>query len=491
MDQGQNLSSIGAVLVETEFGRVLLQDKKSSFAHRIGFGVCIHLYLHAQRKPDSLSALNETLYSAIKTDLLKNLSGQLNPLVLQKLLFILRKNNLYQEFQVTLREYLFQAKTCDQPLSSLTLNMPMLTSFLSDIGPQCTQSAISLADAVSQFNSTSRDADSALTESQAAEIIVFMTLQALNKENAPSADDELATSLLNNITSNDGNSSSESRWNIQTVSKYLSNETVRLNWLAVSQIITTLQFRLQHEAQCDAFFRLFPGNFPQDILFNTNWKNVEGQLSIFQYMLQLNKSCFNINLSNDEQETSQVIPQENSALTSTLAPRCFACTAFISRVFHLSESIPPLARDVFVMGLLSVPEIIMCSLVRLETDDQIRHQGVGERLKNDLFNEVINRFFKYSTTGGPQQHGVNFVQKYSKAFAKMYNINPQIFGNACIKSYRSCGGPHFPQAKYISLLLKTLPGNKERESVLLYDIEVGIQIGLVAADFDVILLQAW
>ena len=489
LDRGQNLSTVGSIIIESN----LVSERLNSPERKLEIGVCAYLYERVYGTPDSLEHTRETLEASFKSISIEDQLDRLNPLILQKLLEFLRENNIDLDAQLTLQGHLYQAHSSEPSIRNNPHNMPMLTAFLTDIGPQCTRSVSSLSDAISQFNVTSRNADAALTEAQAAELIVFITFHAYSvKSNGSSLDDELATSLLNNIASNDENGNFDnSRWNTVNVSKYLSSQEGRLNWLMVSQIITTLPFRLRHVSQCEAFFHLFPGDFPQDVLFNSNWKNIEGQLTLFQYMLQLKDSSYNVHLSSDEREISQVIPQENASIKGTLAHKCFACTAFVSRVFHLSESLPPLARDVFVIGLLSVPEIIMCSLVRLETDDQNKHQGVGERLKNDLFNEVINRFFKFSKLGGGQQQAGATVAKYSKAFAKMYNINPQIFGNACVKSYRSCGGPNFAQARYIALILNALPDSKEREFVLLLDVDVGIQISLIASDSEVISLQSW
>ena len=502
LDRGENLFTIGEVAVETGLDEVYCRDKNNKEDSRLFLiGLCVCSILYRSTKQDRklaeiLDYLDENCNSLPDNE---STYSKLNPILQQDLLSTLRNHNLQQKIQSVLHQLLYriakkEVKNSLDVMLNLQMNsMSLLTSFLKDIGPQCTRSERALSDAVNQFNTSSSN-DLTLTEQQAAEIIVFISLHAnAGVGNSQNSEDELANALLNSITSNSGGAVNGNSWNIDNVAIYLLNRANALDGTKIAQIISAIPFRLQHLAQCAAFFKIYPGDFPQEILFDTYWENVEGQLSIFQFMVQLELSCYNVVLSKDEQETSNVIPTEVMAPRNNLGHKCFASSSFLSRLFTLSDPFPRVARDIFVVGLLSVPEIIMCALVRLQTiEQQLSRQKSpgGDKLKRDLFNEVVNHFFKYNNNGSGQQ-GIGFVQKYKQAFSRMYKINPHLYGTACVESYRACGSPNFSQAKYISLLLNIMPGTREREAVLTYDLDIGIQVGFVAADSDVISLSNW
>ena len=85
-------------------------------------------------------------------------------------------------------------------------------------------------------------------------------------------------------------------------------------------------------------------------------------------------------------------------------PQCFASMEILQRLLFLSD-VPALyrrVRDLFVKGLLSCPEVLLCSLVRLQlhvanTPVQSGRESLanaGLQIKTELMRELIPLFFR-------------------------------------------------------------------------------------------------
>ena len=116
--------------------------------------------------------------------------------------------------------------------------------------------------------------------------------------------------------------------------------------------------------------------------------------------------------------------------TGVMDRQCFASMEILQRLLFLSD-VPALyrrVRDLFVKGLLSCPEVLLCSLVRLQLHvantpaqsgrDSLANAGL--QIKTELMRELIPLFFR------PNAH--HRVQNAPGALRRLYAISP----NTCL-----------------------------------------------------------
>ena len=485
--QGSHSIAIGEAAYTTNQS---FEGRNRRPSERIALGVCIHEYLTSSSaakyclSSNSNSNNNEPflfLQVALKQNdwSISEICNEVHPNIQQKLLSILIEldNQPWEDLRSELERTLFSCNSGSTSTTISTLNMPMLSSFLADVGPQCTRNVTTLADTIAQccnFN-----------ESQAAELIIFMITQALNNTTW-GMEDDLAKSLLSSISRDNSSGANQSQWDVQTVAKFLTSQKKRLDWLNVANHLSISSFPpLKSKEQCQTLFDLFPVDFPREVLFERTWENADGQLSIFQHMLELTSSVnkgvtININLNQDEIETRAVA---HSPSMPSVGVQCWSNTSFFARLLHLTETHQRQVNDIFVLGLLNFSEIVMCTLVRLKSTP-IPLSDAAKKLQNDLYMEVLKKFFVY------KPETMSNLSRYQAAYARVWAISPQGLAASICEGYRS--NPCYVQAKFSAIVLNFAPNQKSREIVLNSgDTECSLQIGLVAADLGILDLSSW
>jgi len=378
-------------------------------------------------------------------------------------------------------------------------NNNALPQILMDLGPSCTSSPSTLHDSIRLITKQG------VNEDLMARLLHFFSAaasssQVSNRQQALSA--SFVGVLIND---NDWTKESPSSpdWNLETVSQVLKDYS-GLNWTAVARSFDFDSFKIRdgrHVELLLALFRAGSGmNLPLDQI-TVEWANHLGQLTLLESLLAIPSRVYSFAV--DEEEEKDAAPVEGVS-TNCPNPRGWASARVLQRLLHLSDdkALHQKVREIFVVGLLSCPEIILCALVRLQlsvaasvASDQSSleakaNAGAAMGLKSELMRELIPLFFRPSTQ--------NVVKNCPGALRRLWEISPNTVLSACIEAWRSTANDP-PQFRYNTVmhiinLARVLPSPETALGLILNsnkDQEFSFTVAFVMTDNDMLQLQPW
>lgn len=379
----------------------------------------------------------------------------------------------------------------DGPESSIGIS-----NILQDIGPACTRDANTFRDTLTEI--ASNNATPGVNEAALARIIYFFCDKGRDPEGSSLAVGE-SLSLLGSLIPGRGNEASADGWKLKSVSNVLEQDYASLDWNLVAQCWDFPGFLMKDADQFRCLLDLYRSGAmaaPPLSAFTSQWRNTAGQLSIIESIMTVPQNVFMTPLTEDESSDAATAAQGITGID----PHSFASMEILQRLLFLSD-IPSLyrrVRDLFVRGLLSCPEVLLCSLVRLQlhvanTPPQSGREALanaGLQIKTELMRELIPLFFR------PNTH--HRVQNAPAALRRLYSISPNTVTAACFEAWRSTVGDN-SQTRVATLVhiiniarlqkspadavASLLNGNK--------DPEFSVAIAFVMADNEFLQLRPW
>ena len=349
----------------------------------------------------------------------------------------------------------------------------------------------------------------------------------------------------NSSSSNSSRGGSE--WNLEVVSQVISTDFPHLNWHRVARSLDFPEFKIRSVQHLEFLQRLYRSGaqgqqLPLDVITLEAWSNRIGQLTLLRHLLLLPPNVYNFPLDAEETlDASTTAPaaagiveqqQQPNVISNT---RGWASSKVLQRLLHLSDdkSLHPAVREIFVVGLLSSPEIILCALVRLQLSvtrsaDQASGEearaiatanaNAGMPMKGELMRELIPMFFKptqsvIGTAGGGGGAGgaaavvgvggggggaANVVRNMPGALRRLWAISQNTVVAACIEAWRSTSND-LPQVRFQTVVhiigvVRILPSPETAIATILNgnkDQEFSFAIAFVMADHDMLQLRPW
>jgi len=371
-----------------------------------------------------------------------------------------------------------------------------VSNILQDIGPACTRDANTFRDTLAEI--TCNNATPGVSEAALARIIFFFCEKGRNTDGSSSGSG-VSSSLLGSLIPGRGNEASADGWNLKAVSDVLEQDFAALDWKSVAQNWDFPGFVMNDVDQFRTLLDLFQSGAkeaPPLSAFTSQWRNTAGQLSVIESIMTAPQSVFMTPLNEEESADAATAAQGVTGIDT----RSFASMEILQRLLFLSD-IPSLyrrVRDLFVRGLLSCPEVLLCSLVRLQlhvanTPPQAGREALanaGLQIKTELMRELIPLFFR------PNSH--HRVQNAAAALRRLYAISPNTVTAACFEAWRSTIGDN-SQMRVATLvhiinIARLLPSPADAVASLLNgnkDPEFSVAIAFVMADNDFLQLKPW
>ena len=411
-------------------------------------------------------------------------------------------------------------------MSAVTNNdTPALIHILLDLGPACTTNAGTLREALRLV--TQKSAGSSLidnnnntfNEQGVARLIHFFSAAGTKKQDK----DNISLSYLGDTIFNGKDARCTGDWNLEVISQVLASDYNHLNWPRVGRSFDFAEFKIRDTRHLEVALALYrSGTQPQgqqlplDVFTTEEWTNRAGQLSLLSHLLQCSPNVYSFQVDNEEsQDANTVIVDGNLVATNCINPRGWASAKVLQRLLHLSDdkTVGPKVRDIFVMGLLSCPEIILCALVRLQltvaaqgADMNLSQEaraiaaanaGAGMPMKGELMRELIPLFFKPQGTNNPGGKG-NVVRNMPGALRRLWTISQNTVVAACIEAWRSTSGDppsvRFQTVVHIIGVVRILPSPENAIATILNgnkDPEFSFTVAFVMADHDMLTLRPW
>mmetsp|Transcript_25591 Transcript_25591/g.60314 ORF Transcript_25591/g.60314 Transcript_25591/m.60314 type:complete len:2295 (+) Transcript_25591:66-6950(+) len=371
-----------------------------------------------------------------------------------------------------------------------------VSNILQDIGPACTRDANTFRDTLAEITST--NATPGVNEAALARIIYFFSGKGRNSGGSPSGAG-VSSSLLGSLIPGRGNELSADGWNLKSVSIVLEQDYSLLDWKLVAQNLDFPGFAMKDVDQFRCLLNLYRSGArqaPPLSGFTSQWRNTAGQLSVIECIMTVPQNVFMTPLNEEESADAATAAQGITGIDS----QSFASMEILQRLLFLSD-IPSLyrrVRDLFVRGLLSCPEVLLCSLVRLQlhvanTLQQAGREALanaGLQIKTEIMRELIPLFFR------PNTH--HRVQNAPSALRRLYAISPSTVTAACFEAWRSTIADN-SQMRVATLvhiinIARLLPSPADAVASLLNgnkDPEFSVAIAFVMADNDFLQLKPW
>ena len=378
-----------------------------------------------------------------------------------------------------------------------------ISHVLIDLGPACTRSPQTFRGVLQELGT--------VTEGSLARLIFFLAQQSASSQQAQQQENDssgLSSALLSSLIpggssqtggNGGGGGPPGTEWNLVVVAQVLSEDYGTLDWNLVAESLDFPGFGFQDTQQFRILldmYRAGAGGTPPLPALTNAWRNTSGQLSVFECMLAVPPSVFLVPLDDEELADAATAPP-NCALPN---PQCWASILLLNRLLYLSD-VPSLfrrVRDLFVKCLLQCPEVLLCSLVRLQlrvtsgnepNNNNNNNNNAGLQLKQDVMRELIPLFFR------PQGH--RRVQNGPAALRRLYAISPHTVVAACLEAWRSTAaeGPsvRLQSILHIINIARLLPKPTEAVGSLLSgkDIEFSLAMAFVMSDHDYLQLKVW
>mmetsp|Transcript_10959 Transcript_10959/g.21740 ORF Transcript_10959/g.21740 Transcript_10959/m.21740 type:complete len:2215 (+) Transcript_10959:404-7048(+) len=300
--------------------------------------------------------------------------------------------------------------------------------------------------------------------------------------------------------------SSPSEWNLDVVSQVLGDFS-HLNWSLVARSFDFPEFKVRDARHLELLLALYrkgaQAHLPLDQI-TVGWNNNLGQLTLLEYLLAVPPSVYAFQVNAEEAADAATL---DGVATTCPNPRGWASAKILQRLLHLSDQKPlhQKVREIFVVGLLSCPEIILCALVRLQlsvasaaaqqTSGEAKaiaaaNASAGMPMKGELMRELIPLFFKPNT-----QH---VVRNGPAALRRLWSISQNTVVAACIEAWRSTGNDppqiRFNTVVHIIGVVRILPSPENAIATILNgnkDPEFSFTVAFVMGDHDMLQLRPW
>lgn len=377
-----------------------------------------------------------------------------------------------------------------------------ISSILNDVGPSCTKSASTFRDVLSDVKRTT---GRPLNEANIASLILFFSGKADSSAGASSSSPGLSSALLGSILSGRGQDASLNHWDLKSVAQVLSEDFAHADWQLVARYWDVTSFHMSSVDQFRTLLDLYRAGAkttPPLSAFTFNWIHSEGQLSALECISSVPPTVFLVPLNEEELADAAVAPPPGPASQTAPNPQFWSSFEILQRLLRLSDvaSLHRRVRDLFVKCLMTCPEVLLCSLVRLQlTSANAASQGepgsdglvnAGLQIKTELMRELIPLFFR------PNAH--HRVQNGPAALRRLYAISPNTVTAACFEAWRGTVGDT-PQVRLAGILhiiniARLLPSPSDAVASLLNgskDAEFSIAIAFVMADNDYLQLKPW
>lgn len=342
-----------------------------------------------------------------------------------------------------------------------------VTNVLNDLGPLCTSN-------VAKLRETLRDVcgPNGPEEATLARLLLFFSERA---------------------------SGGATGWDLGVVSQTLRDDYgSSRDWGLVAQKLDFEDFHIRSADHLKALLKLYEvasnGKVPPLASFVGEWQNQTGQLSLLEWLLLVPSEVYTFQLTDDEAADASIIPP-TGATVQCPNPGGWACAAVLQRLLFLSDqpSLNKRVRDLFVRVLLGCPEVLLCSLVRLQLN--VSKEGnaakisAGKQLKGELMRELIPTFFKPNPKV-PVKYG-------AAAISRLWAISPTTVNAACTEAWRSTSSEG-EAARYntivhiIQHVVKQLPTADEASAMILNgnkDPEFSVAFAFIMADNNLLQLQ--
>ena len=372
---------------------------------------------------------------------------------------------------------------------------------LADVGPACTRNANTLRDTLMEVTSALPSSNgSRLDEAGVARMIYFFSDRASRK----SEKSGLSSSFLGSLLPGRDNDISETNgWNLKVVSEVLSIDYASLNWSLVAANWDFANFEMRSTEQFRILVELYRSVAlvdPPLAVFTRQWKNPAAQCSLLETLLSVPPNVYRVPLNEAELADASTALVEGQVTASAPNPLGWASSYVLQRLLYLSDvpALSPRIRDIFVKGLLTCPEVLLCALIRLQlnaanaaahgTLDSFSNSGM--QMKGELMRELIPLFFK------PNSH--HRVQNGPAALRRLWAISHSTVTTLCNEAWRSTASD-IPQArlttlKHIINIMQLLPSPESAIATLLdasKDPEFSIAVVFVLEDNGLWQLKPW
>ena len=319
-------------------------------------------------------------------------------------------------------------------------------------------------------------------------------------------------------------SSGGMEWNLEVASQVLATDFSHLNWQLVARSLDFPEFSIRGPKQLEVLLSLYRSGckghqLPLDALTAETWTNRSGQLSLLRHLLAVSPNNYNFPLDAEEALDASTTVVEggmsnvvvgvngnvsgNNGLPLASNPRGWACAKVLQRLLHLSDdkSILPAVHEVFIVGLLSCPEVILNAIVRLQILSTSRSgdQG-GMPMKGTLMRELVPLFFKPpKTPAGGGEATPPAARNIPGALRRLWTISQNTVIAAFLEAWRTTANdpPQVRLQTVIHLLgiVRVLPSPQDAIGNIINgfkDPEFSITVAFVMTDNEMIpSLRSW
>jgi CCR4-NOT transcription complex subunit 1 len=301
----------------------------------------------------------------------------------------------------------------------------------------------------------------------------------------------------------DNDSSKTNGWNLKVVSEVLSNDYASIDWSLVASKWDFADFEMRSTEQFRILFDLYRSVARVDpplTVFTCQWKNPVAQCSLLETLLSVPPSVYRVPLNDAELADAATALVDGQVTASAPNPLGWASSYVLQRLLYLSDipALTPRIRDIFVKGLLTCPEVLLCALIRLQLNaaNAAAHGNMdafanfGMQMKGELMRELIPLFFK------PNSH--HRVQNGPAALRRLWAISHSTVTTLCNEAWRSTAtdAPQVRLAtlKHIINIMQLLPSPETATATLLdgsKDPEFSIALVFVLDDNGLWQLKPW
>jgi len=354
-----------------------------------------------------LDLANRILISSLEKEREKVTFAQLHPVLRQGILIVLtssepisQESNAIRKLikklsEVDVVNYTYNSSTMAERLSPAGAGL--ITNLLAELGPACTQSVPTLRDTLRHItrrlpNSSN---NSSIDEEVMARLVYFFSERGTKAGGNPASNNTAVGSLTNDFDIGEG-----ADWNLANIAQVFSEDYYSLNWDQVSLQFDFPDFMIRDHLHLQAFLGLFKTGSKKPLLaypMMTPWANKSGQLSFLENAFVVPDKIFSFSLNEEEEMDASTADDVQNAVC--LNRRAWASSAVLQLLLELSDD-PKLAlrvRDVFIKGLVTYPEILLCALARFCTARETAGNQSGMKIKAEIFRELIGFFFKPSS----------------------------------------------------------------------------------------------
>jgi CCR4-NOT transcription complex subunit 1 len=394
-----------------------------------------------------------------------------------------------------------------------------IVNILIDLGPACTSNAATFRDALrlvtaklpgGNKNYASSSAGIPLKEGAMARLIHFFaaaggTGRKNQNRSSPNENNSLSSAFVGVLMNDNGwnKDGGGGEWNLEVVSQVLSGNDFAINWSLVARSFDFPEFKVRDTRHLELLLALYrsgsKGQLPLEQI-TTEWTNHFGQLTLLENLLRAPPSVYVFLVNNEEAADAATV---EGVANNCPNPQGWASAKVLQRFLHLSDdqTLQEKVRELFVVGLLSCPEIILCALVRLQLSvasaaAQQSSEGAkaaasaGMQLKGELMRELIPLFFKPNTK--------HVVKNGPGALRRLWSISQNTVLAACIEAWKSTvkdtQQTRFNTIGHIISVVRILPSPENAFETILNgnrDPDFSFTVAFVLADNDMLPLQPW